>query len=149
MKQERDQTRITIDKIRMESGLLAEPELLRDMESSMSELHAIKTELEHLKRDHKTKAQHIRNIRKHIEITSEELIKTRISKMNIDKKKTKPTLMKGRPSIFQPTIASSAFDHLREHTRKNNCVIDRWFILINIIKMRQIVLHFHRPNFWY
>lgn len=109
----------------MESGLLAEPELLRDMESSMTELHAIKRELEHLKREHKIKAQHIRNIRKHIEITSEELIKTKASKMISIKRKSKPEIMKGRPSIFKPTIPSTAYDHLRERTAKRNSLQPR------------------------
>lgn len=104
----------------MESGLLAEPELLRDMESSMIELNAIKSELEHLKGDHKTKAQHIRNIRKHIEITSEELIKRKNSKTNSVKKKLKSKVIKGRPSIFQPIIPVNALDHLREAKRKKD-----------------------------
>lgn len=109
---------MTIDKIRMESGLLAEPELLRDMESSMIELNAIKKELQHLSTDHKLKAQHIRNIRKHIEITSEELIKAKASKIAPIKKKIKSRVMKGRPSIFKPIIPLKAFEYLKETSRR-------------------------------
>lgn len=98
----------------MESGLLAEPTLLRDMESSLKELSDITTELEQLKTDNKIKAQHIRNIRKNIEMTSEELTKTRSTKMIIAKKKRKPRVMTGRPSIFKPILPNEAYDHLRD-----------------------------------
>lgn len=107
--------------MRIESGLLAEPELLRDMESSMAELEATKTELEHLTIDNKFKGQQIRNIRKNIELMSEELTKKKSHRSLPEKKKSKPQLMKGRPSIFKPTLPLDAFDHLRDHkvTKKN------------------------------
>lgn len=114
LKMERDQTRIAINKLRIESGLLAEPTLLRDMESSLKELADIKTELEQLKTDNKVKAQHIRNIRKNIEMTSEELTKTRNTKLTIERKRLKPRIIRGRPSIFKPTLPADAYDHLRD-----------------------------------
>lgn len=111
---------MSIEKIRMESGLLAEPELLRDMENSMKELMDTKTELEQLKTDNKEKAQHIRNIRKNIEIRSEEIIKTKTSKTTVDKTKSKPKIMRGRPSIFKPTLPTDAYDYLREQKMYRN-----------------------------
>lgn len=96
----------------MESGLLAEPTLLRDMESSMQELANIKTELEQLKKDNKIKGQHIRNIRKNIEMTSE-LTKSG-HKVTIVRKKNRPQVMRGRPSILKPTLPTHAYDHLRD-----------------------------------
>lgn len=111
---------MSIEKIRMESGLLAEPELLRDMENSMKELTNTKAELEHLKADNKEKAQNTRNIRKNIEIRSEEMVKAKLSKMTMDKTKKKPKIMRGRPSIFKPTLPIDAYDYLREHKINRN-----------------------------
>lgn len=111
LKQERDQTRNTIDKMRRESGLLAEPDLLRDMESSLIELKAIKTELECLKADNKIKTQQIRNIRKNIELISEEMVRSK-TQVLVEKKKSNPKVMRGRPSILKPTLPPDAFQHL-------------------------------------
>lgn len=113
-KQSRDQTRMTIEKIRLESGLLAEPQLLRDMETSMKELAIIKVELENLKSDNKIKGQQIRNIRKNIEMFSAIASKIKNHKMVATNQKCKAKVTKGRSNIFQPLLPYEALNHLRD-----------------------------------
>lgn len=100
------------NKLRDESGLLTESELLRDMEVSMRQLKSMSEELESLKEEHKIKAQQIRNIRKNIEFPPEGLIK-KTQKIVSDKIAHGRHLYKGRPSIHKPTLPEDAFKHLR------------------------------------
>lgn len=88
--------------MRQESGLLAEPALLRDMEISLQELTVVKTELEYLKEDNKLRAQQIRHIRKNIEYSADTIVKTRSGRITIVKKRSTPKVRKGKPNLSTP-----------------------------------------------
>lgn len=105
------------NKLRDESGLLVESELLRDMELSKKQLESMIEELENLKKEHKTKAQQIRNIRKNIEYPPERIAK-KPQKDVSDKKTHDKHLYKGRPSLHEPVLPEDAFKHLRNFRRK-------------------------------
>ncbi|KAJ8916720.1 hypothetical protein NQ315_013924 [Exocentrus adspersus] len=117
LKQQRDTYRNMTNKLRDESGLLTQSELLRDMEVSMAELKTLTEELELLKEEHKIKAQQIRNIRKNIEFPPEGLIK-KAHKVVSAKTPHRKRLFRGRPSLHTPILPENAFDHLRQFKGK-------------------------------
>ncbi|KAJ8984068.1 hypothetical protein NQ317_006566 [Molorchus minor] len=113
-KQQRDYYRNTANKLRNESGLLTEMELLRDMEDSMEELNLVTEELDNLKQENKIKAQQIRNIRKNIELSTEVLAKYKSTHKNLcEKPPTQPQLYRGRPSLFKPILPDDIFNDLK------------------------------------
>lgn len=119
LKQQRDHYRNMKNKLRDESGLLVESELLRDMEISMEQLKSMTKELESLKEEHKIKAQQIRNIRKNIEYLPERFTK-KPQKLVSDKIPHGKRLYKGRPSLHQPTLPEDAFNHLKNFRGRPN-----------------------------
>ncbi|CAH1176082.1 unnamed protein product [Phaedon cochleariae] len=117
VKQERDYYRSMTNNLRNDSGLLTQPELLRDMESSMEEFKTIYAELENLKKENKEKTQHIRNIRKNMEFSAD--LGTHKSFKNVlSKPLAKPLLYKGRPSLCKPTVPEEAFEYLKDFKPK-------------------------------
>ncbi|XP_074025645.1 uncharacterized protein [Leptinotarsa decemlineata] len=118
-KQERDHYRLMTNKLREESGLLTEPELLRDMESSMKELKTLSVELENLKEENTKKAQQIRNIRRNLEFTADDTgLRKKSIKEIVPKSVSKQHLYKGRPSLCMPTLPHDAFDYLKDFRPK-------------------------------
>lgn len=117
-----------INKLRNESGLLTEPNLLRDMEDSMKELKLAAKQLEDLKQENQLKTQQLRNIRKNIEHLSEEPARKKKPEkhgttLNATQKGTGPILHKGRPSIAEPKISTKSFTDLRGPAKSKQKVL--------------------------
>nr|CAH7741378.1 unnamed protein product [Callosobruchus chinensis] len=113
MKQQRDYYRNQTMKLKDESGLLLQPDLLRDMEDSIGELDRAKRFLENLQNQSKTITKQIRNIRKNMEYS--EMIGRKSIQSNVDKSSSlsqKKGKRSSHTSGAHPILPEDAFDHL-------------------------------------
>jgi hypothetical protein len=67
LKRERDALRRDIKELRLEYGLLTHPKMLRDMESAIGEIDAIKSDIEYLEAGYREKSKQIIAVRRNME----------------------------------------------------------------------------------
>lgn len=117
-------------KLKKESGLLTQPDLLRDMEKTQKEVEDAEVELTKCKNDTVIRANCVKKLRRNIAILTKEINEeksllsvrndrkeTQIIKKDSDSfslRSSKPTarIYKKRPTLYMPTIKPNAFDHI-------------------------------------
>lgn len=130
LKQDKDSYRKMSTRLQEESGLLTQPDLLRDMEKTQKEVEDAKAELTKYKNYTIQRTKCVKILRHNIKILTEEINKgksllgvrsdireTQIIKKNSDSfsfPSLKPTtsIYKKRPTLYTPTIKPNAFDHV-------------------------------------
>lgn len=127
IKQDKDSYRKMSTKLKDESGLLTQPQLLRDMEKTQKEVEDAEAELTKYKKYTIKKANCVKKLRHNMEILREEIneeksslgLRNDIKETEIIKKdsdsfsfpssKSTASIYKKRPTLYIPTIKPNAF----------------------------------------